>query len=68
MRARADNFYSPAPLGLHEDKVFSPGAVDDPQSPRSAFADPTEESDSGGKLESFLKFLIGKGFVDNEDD
>ena len=39
MRARADNFYSPAPLGLHEDKVFSPGAVDDPQSPRSAFAD-----------------------------
>ena len=39
-----------------------------PPSKRSSPICPNEEESGGTRLESFLKFLIDRGFVDNEDD
>ena len=57
VRLHGNNIRSPSPLGTR-DNSNSPGA------PRSN----NDAGESTAKLESFLKYLIEKGFVDNDDD
>ena len=56
-RTRPDLGMSPSPLGTRDDGMVSPDA---------ALSNCEETSNS--KLENFLKYLIEKGLVDNEDD
>jgi len=56
-RARPDKTSSPSPLGYNDDGMLSPGA-----------ALSNHDENSNTRLEGFLKYLIERGLVDNEDD